>query len=491
MTHRSPCGGCRSNHGDPLHRPPPEPPRPLPCHISIPIRFVRIREVFSSSSVLSLFFFFIGLYMSSLEGNPPASGSDSSCDDEFSSASAVGTYTGPSWSDLPIDVLLGILQYLEVPQRVVFASVCTTWKLAAAVNGVPRSIVPWFMSWGDHMKEKKTVHGGRRRTLTCSFHHLLDINKTYDVSFPRGCFVACCGASHGWLVLVNELCNLVLYNPFTMAMIDLPPVTDFSCVEAIYGDSGILEHCILSKKRVHETSYLGRWFYQKAVLSCSPSKHGAYVVMIIHRDRDWLSFVKAGQSKWQVASTLPARGKDRYADCAYHGGRFYSVTLHGMVEEWDLDELNGPTRKIIVAAGHLGRTLTRHLVSTAWGDLLRVRLISAPECPDGVRFQIQRIDYDGCKKVMYTDLMDHAIFLGLNHSSCLATKSFTGLQPHRIYFSAPCMGQTLDWPCRISRVLGGVGTYDLKSTRFERASPLTDDKKGWISPSEVWITPNL
>jgi hypothetical protein len=72
-------------------------------------------------------------------------------------------------------------------------------------------------------------------------YHLLDGNKAYGVSFPRSCFTAYCGASHGWLVLVNELSNLVLYNPFTTSIIPLPPITDFSCVEAIYHSGGSLK----------------------------------------------------------------------------------------------------------------------------------------------------------------------------------------------------------------------------------------------------------
>jgi hypothetical protein len=148
-------------------------------------------------------------------------------------------------------------------------------------------------------------------------------------------------------------------------------------VDVVYGDRGTLKQYIFVKKRVHEKNYLGTWFYQKAVLSCSPSKTGDYVVMIVHRDSDWLSFVKAGHSKWQVASILPERGRDRYADCAYHYGRFYSVTLHGMVEEWDLDEPNGPKGNVIVASGHPRHTLSRHLVLTTWGNLLCVRSVFA------------------------------------------------------------------------------------------------------------------
>ncbi|XP_062226438.1 uncharacterized protein LOC133924761 isoform X2 [Phragmites australis] len=346
------------------------------------------------------------------------------------------------------------------------------------------------MSWADLVEERKEAHGGRTSPVTCNFYHLLDVDKAYSVSFPQGCFVACCGASHGWLVLVNELSNLVLYNPFTTAMIPLPPITDFACVKAVYGSGGKLDHYLFERDRVHGTNSLGTWFYQKAVLSCCPSKGGDYVVMIIHRDSDWLSFVKAGQNKWQVASTLPVSGRDRYADCTYHDGRFFAVTFHGMVEKWDLDELNGPTREIVVAARRPGRILTRHLVSTAWGDLLHVGAIFAPEYPDGVKFQIRKVDSVGCKKVLQTDLMDHAMFLGLNHSACLPTKSFPGLQPHCIYFSAPWMTETFDWLCRVSHGWGGVRTYDLKSRKFERAFPFCD-QKGLISPCEVWITPNL
>jgi hypothetical protein len=127
-----------------------------------------------------------------------------------------GTCTSPSWSDLPIDVLLLILQRLELPQSLAFASVCTTWRAAAMTAGVPRSCTPLILSWA-HLQ--KTLEQGKcSSAVTCNLYHLLDGNKACGVSFPRGCFTACCGASHGWLVLVNELSNLVLYNPSPRAL---------------------------------------------------------------------------------------------------------------------------------------------------------------------------------------------------------------------------------------------------------------------------------
>ncbi|GJN35435.1 hypothetical protein PR202_gb24212 [Eleusine coracana subsp. coracana] len=151
-----------------------------------------------------------------------------------------------------------------------------------------------------------------------------DAHKAYDVSFPQGlCFVACCGSSHGWLFLVNELANLVLYNPFTSRMIPLPPITDFTCIEAV--DGGKAYH--FEKFRVFDAKELATWFYQKAVV--------------------WQSIQRAGENKWQVASTLAVNEHDRYADCVYHNGRFYTVTFEGIVEKWDLDGSDGPAKEVV------------------------------------------------------------------------------------------------------------------------------------------------
>jgi hypothetical protein len=100
-----------------------------------------------------------------------------------------GPYLTPSWSDLPTDILV-ILQRLELPQALVFAAVCTSWRSAAAIASVPCSSTPLLMSWA-HLLEQREAHQVKvGSAMTCSFHHLLDAHKSYDVSFPHGCFVA-------------------------------------------------------------------------------------------------------------------------------------------------------------------------------------------------------------------------------------------------------------------------------------------------------------
>nr|XP_051218624.1 F-box protein At1g10110-like isoform X2 [Lolium perenne] len=426
-------------------------------------------------------------------GTPPVV--DSTPGDELS-----GAAMAPSgWSDLPNDLLLSILQRLELPQALAFEAVCTAWFSAAKAAGIPHSRTPWLVSWANFLEQREFKVDSRMNwapgAATCNFRHPLDVHKVYNVNFPKGCFVACCGASHGWLVLVNDLSNLVLFNTFTSCMIPLPPITDFACVTAVY-DKGNLQHYLFRRDQVYQTNYLGTWFYQKAVLSCSPSNGGDYIAMIIHCDSDWLSFIKAGESKWQTASILNASKEDRYIDCAYHNGRFYSVTMHGTVIKWDLDAPDGPTKEVIVKYySHYAHILTRHLVSTPWGDLWQVRMIytrAKSRYPDNVKFKIRKVDIEGCRKVSMEELRDHAIFVGLNHSACLPTENLRGVQPQLIYFSAPWMTQAFDLLGRISD-WGGVRAYDPKTRTFKRVFPFGGmrDSLSILYPSEVWITPDM
>lgn len=172
------------------------------------------------------------------------------------------------------------------------------------------------------------------------------------------------------------------------------------------------------------------------------------------------------------------------------------MTLHGTVIKWDLDAPDGPTKEVIVKYySHYAHILTRHLVSTPWGDLWQVRMIytrAKSRYPDNVKFKIRKVDTEGCRKVSMEELRDHAIFIGLNHSACLPTENLRGVQPQLIYFSAPWMTQAFDLFGRISD-WGGVRAYDPKTRTFKRVFPFGGmrDSLSILYPSEVWITPNM
>ncbi|VAI44773.1 unnamed protein product [Triticum turgidum subsp. durum] len=233
----------------------------------------------------------------------------------------MGPYASSGWSDLPIDLLIRIVHLLELPEALAFRAVCPSWCSASAAAGAaPPRRTPWLMSLADD---------------------------PLSVSFPRGQAVACCGASHGWLIMANELSDLVLYNPFTAALIPLPPITGFSsCIEGVYGDEGKIvgyRYGCYMTEHVHGVQSPGRCFYDKVVLSGPPSTCRA-VTLVIHLDGKRLSFARIGDSHWQQVSVIQRSG-----DSIYHRGRFYAVTMEGILKSWDFGGLDKPRKKTVIA----------------------------------------------------------------------------------------------------------------------------------------------
>ncbi|KAM3191618.1 hypothetical protein ACQJBY_069097 [Aegilops geniculata] len=391
------------------------------------------------------------------------------------------------WTDFPGDLLALILQLLELPEALAAAAVCTSWCSAAAAAGVPRGRTPWLISWKP------------ANCRSSEFRNLLGTRRTHKVSLPAGRRrLEWCGASHGWLVASDELSNLVLYHPFTFATIPLPPITDLECVKGVYDADGGIVGYRFGKYLQHEPSQpgardLGTWFYQKVVLSCDPSHGGDCTAATIHYDANWFSFTRAREGRWRLASALADGGDDRYADCAYHDGRFYTVTLRGVVEAWDFRGPGEPSREAIIADGgrRRGRVLTRFLVSTPCGRLLQIRTLRRTQHPREIKVEVLQVDVQERRLVALsssTALREHAVFVGLNHSACLPVGELPGLRPNCVYFTTPRLKHHDNFGLRGWR---GVGVYDLESQTSERAFPGFGPDHAVFWPSELWYIPNL
>jgi hypothetical protein len=322
--------------------------------------------------------------------------------------------------------------------------------------------------------------------------------KTFKVSFPRGQAVACCGASHGWLVVANELSDLVLYDPFTAALIPLPPITSFPlCIEAVCGDEGNVvgyrygsDRNTMYNDRVYDVHSLGMVVYDKVVLSSSPSLGGT--ALAIHLDGKRLSFARVGDSYWQHVSVI--RG-DSFADCVYHHGRFFVVTMEGRLKSWDLSGLHGPKKKTIIAEddGDFYDVITRYLVSTPWGYLLQVRVILDSDHQNCVKVEIHRCDLKSRKMVALNPskaLRGLAVFLGQNSPGFLPIDKFPELRPNCIYFTTPRLRNDSTFDHHYNQ-WSGVKVYDLKKQTLEPAFLSGGGNYGTIYPSEVWFTPSL
>uniref|UniRef100_A0ACD6AFF8 Uncharacterized protein n=1 Tax=Avena sativa TaxID=4498 RepID=A0ACD6AFF8_AVESA len=412
-------------------------------------------------------------------------------------------YASLGWSDLPNDPLIHILNLLELPEALAFRAVCPSWRSAskAAATTVPPRHTPWLVSLAaDPLPGSKKSHKLWDPTVSSKFRNLVD-EKTFKVSFPRGQATACCGASHGWLVVANELSDLVLYDPFTGVLVPLPPITSFSlCIEGVYGDKGNIVGYRFGSHgktpctdRVHGVDSLGMELYDKVVLSGSPST-GDTIALAIQLDGSRLSFARVGDGSWRHLSTI--RGSnDSFADCVFHHGRFFVVTMEGILKSWDLSRLHMPKKKTIIAEddGDFSDAITRYLVSAPWGHLLQVRVILDTDQENCVKVEIDRCDLKSRKMVALSPskaLRGLAVFLGQNSPSFLPISKFPELRPNCIYFTTPRLRNESTFGRQYNQ-WSGVKVYDLEKQTLEPAFPSGGGNYGIIYPSEVWFTPSL
>ncbi|KAK1610244.1 hypothetical protein QYE76_033917 [Lolium multiflorum] len=393
------------------------------------------------------------------------------------------------WTDLPSDLLARILQLLQLPEALAVAAVCTSWRSVAEAAGDPRARIPWLVSW-------KPTTGYCRSS---EFRNLLETHKTYKVSLPEGrCHLDWCGSSHGWLVASNEYSNLVLYHPFTFDIIHLPPITDLVCTKAVRDSDGNIVGYCYGKDLEHEPKQyavhsLGTWFYQKVVLSCDPSQDADYVAVAIYYDANCMSFARSREGCWRLAATIADGSDDRYADCVYHDGRFYIMTLRGVLEAWDLRGPQEPSKEVIIAGGdkRYSRVLTRFLVSAPFGSLLQIRTLRCSRNPRKVKVEVFEVDIKERKLVSLsslTALRNYAVFVGSNQSACLPTGKFPELRPNCVYLTTPRLVHYANFGLPDWR---GVGIYDLENQKFEYIFSSYEPDYGQLWPCKIWHIPGV
>ncbi|XBI03590.1 hypothetical protein VPH35_131986 [Triticum aestivum] len=414
------------------------------------------------------------------------------------------------WSDLPVDLLIGILPLLELPEALAFGAVYASWRSASTAAGsLPRTRrTPWLVSLAEEPlpvedQQLPKYRGFWYPAATSELRNLQDAERTFRVTFPGGQAVALCGASHGWLIVANQISDLVLYDPFTAALLPLPPITGFTtCVEGVYrdGEGKTLvgyryEWC--TRDDVFDVHSLGGYFYDKVVLSGPPTT-GPTVALAIHLDGKRLSFARVGDSSWQQISVIRT-GTDSYADCVYHGGRFYAVTMEGKLESWDFGGgPDKPRKKTVIAEDNFhmfeDAVITRYLLSAPWGHLLQVLVFFDTRRENTARVEIDRLDLKSQTMVRLSSaeaLQGHAAFVGQNSSpSILSTEEFPELRPDCIYFTTARLRNHSAYESNRNEWCG-VSVYDLGRQTLEPAFPSGGGHYGTIYPSEVWFTPSV
>ncbi|KAF2927115.1 hypothetical protein DAI22_06g180100 [Oryza sativa Japonica Group] len=362
------------------------------------------------------------------------------------------------WSGLPDDILSLVFDLLECTDLLRSAAVCSAWRKV--------------------FSDARNLNVCPRRQTPCLLY----------------CTEAA-GASA--IVTADDKSNLILLNPITGEQIALPPVTTMEHIKPIFNQDGVLDKYEMPYyngkiPRVEETPYEFdlpeyREVYYKAMLSSNPSS-GDCIVMLIHQPYSQLSFARVGEDHW---NWIPIGLF--YTDCIYHKGWFYTVSVLGAVDAFNL---NGPSvvhKRILKDMLTLGYE-QMYIVQSPWGDILIVNRMTIiprngnPEIEETELYTsdivVYKADIGEQKLVKLTGIGDYALFIGHNTSSCLPVKDCHMLMPNHVYIT----DDEYLWLLEFRHKRRDVGIYSLENNSLSNVvSP--EPWKSWLPP--IWMMPNL
>ncbi|KAJ9679211.1 hypothetical protein PVL29_021218 [Vitis rotundifolia] len=441
------------------------------------------------------------------------------------------------WAWLPKNLLHSILDQLQPMEDVIrFSAVCTEWRSVVVSNIGSRSLyqrqVPFLISrTGDNIGNL----------------HSVTQKKMYKWRFPvpdnmKCC--RCCGSSLGWLIMIDDTMEVILFNPFSGNTITFPPIRNLVfeklckleyedicslLMQEEYGEEELEMAFDLEdddeiqgeEEETHEEEGRQVWCeYRiiKGVLSADPGgSPDDYALMVIYGVEYKLAFIKSGDEDWTyidnetsgfdyLFKTSPrVKGFRYFEDILYWKNLFYAVDGRGKLLTCDINTTlrvklvdvpkggfginttSSSTSFQQVVESLLGNEtiLSAFLVESVEGDLLWVSKF---------RFDLPTKKFCVCKIadnggnvgwVKEEDLGDAALFLGDNHSISVRASDFPGCQSNSIYFldredEADCF----DPGCPFD-----MGVYNLKHKSFARDYQLNPSER-WMPPP-IWILPTL
>ncbi|KAF0926815.1 hypothetical protein E2562_027408 [Oryza meyeriana var. granulata] len=426
------------------------------------------------------------------------------------------------WPDLLPVILEDISQCVHDDDRAVFAAVCKLWRRASSAAS-PRL--------NHHSLHLVALCSGANAIDFSSRH--VDVVKTAYLGSGGARPHRIIGCSHGWLVVVDEVCRASLLEPFTDgAQVHLPPVTSFDCefVTAVSGDDGGVPEYFAVDNHAYHYHLQGlrkfEWrppklvsipsmrdeFFQKAAIAPGSRRKESYAaVMVIHSGGSGLAFARSCDDHW---TSLPTPALTRYADVIWHNGVFYTLTRgDGAVEAWEPD---GRALKPRLVTGPVMRWEFKRLVdfyndtfrqpafyegarylatpADGTGGLLVVSTVAILDDSNAVRtrrFKVFDVDEGKCEWRARDDVGDAAVLVGISHGECVSTREYPCLKPNCVYYVLKSFAQDFEEETdgeesECSRYESGV--CDLKTGVASRTSVFGRAAGGhpvWFVPSAV------
>ncbi|XP_052149118.1 probable F-box protein At4g22165 isoform X1 [Oryza glaberrima] len=400
---------------------------------------------------------------------------------------------------LPEDLLVQILSRLEIPALLRASSVCSSWHSAYTT----------LHSLGQYKRHQTPclfyTSESAGKNVGCIYS--LAEQRTYKITLPdppiRDRYLI--GSSDGWLVTIDDKCEMHLLNPVTREQMALPPVITMEQVNPTYDESGAIvkyenrsqfwHDGVMFSSRSMGSIISPRWqqlFLTGRAFVFSETSTGKLLVVLIRNPFGQLSFARVGDDEWDY---LPEYG--RYEDCTYKDGLLYAVTTLGEIHAIDL---SGPIAMVKIVMGKVmdigDGDRNTYILHAPWGDVLQIWKTEEDDyihpseddydaiLKNTASIEVYKSDLVEEKLVKINRLQDHVLFVGHNQTLCLRAEEFPSLKANHAYFT----DDSQNWITEFKNNRRDIGVFNLEdNSRDELVSPQL-----WSNwPSPVWITPSL
>lgn len=386
------------------------------------------------------------------------------------------------WSKLSTDVLGLIHDKLSIPDCIRLKAACKSWNLAFKLKHrcPPNLQSPWLML---------PYHND----TVAWFFSIVD-KKIYKVPCPEPMIRRriCIGSCHGWLITVDDNCNMHLLNPLAGVQIPLPSVTTLPLVKVVQDSqepinkfmiggeqqtNGVVVYMVYSAWRMH------RFFFHKAVLSMAPDADGNFTIVMIYSVWKRLAFARAGDEAWTSIQTPHG-----FHDVIHCNDKFYTASYGGTVMAW---EPNGLAIVSMIVSSDVDEACIgcmMYLVDSPDGNLMLIARHAGegPIVSHTSLFLVFALDERDLRWKKVKSLHQQTLFLGSNQSVFLSAVDFPELKQNCIYFT----NNILEF-CGYFQYAdsGDIGTFNMESKKIEPIDHVGRHLKNW--PPSVWFFPSL
>ncbi|KAK1270867.1 hypothetical protein QJS04_geneDACA006018 [Acorus gramineus] len=292
------------------------------------------------------------------------------------------------WSGLPEEILLSIATRMDhLSEYIRIGAVCKSWRSALLVRPPPLHLRFPFLLVYYGMWRDDAFYSPLERKL-----HPMKIPHRRRPKTRLGS-----SSSDGWVCIVHDNVDLYLHNPFSGAVVLLPPLICDDYFE----------------------------YARKAVWSAEPTDPNCIIALLCNR----VYYCRPGDARWKVLNTSLEFVPDAI---------FFNENLY-MLQPW--------CGRIVAIDPHQGREMTMAMRPDGFlqGMDKLLHLVAGPSAPmlvvrhmknehETTWFEVFRVDGTLKKWVKTKSLDEGMLFLGMDNSIWFSSSNLKGCKGNSIYF---------------------------------------------------------